>query len=104
MGDFLIFSTFVLIMKPMKKFSHKIFFFMFENMPNIFPHTTKHKMETKYFLFKFFPLEYFCVYLWNQLKSLASENIFFHVWKNAKHCSPWHMWYQMETKHFVEEF
>lgn len=26
------------------------------------------------------------------LVSLASENIFFRVWKNAKYCSPWYMW------------
>ena len=152
-GDFFIFSTFMLIMKPIKKFSHKIFFHVWKHAKH-FPHTTKHKMETKYFfiqmfslvkifftvgelhifficentwrkkkscmfvfcrkcssfvwilfyLFYFFPLEYFCVYLWNQLKSLANEFFLFCFFLNAKHCSTWYMWHQMETIHLWKNF
>lgn len=56
---------------------------MFENMPDIFPHTTKHKMETKYFFIQMFSLVktfFFCrrtLYFFICENTLKKKNLVF---------------------------
>lgn len=71
-------------MKPMKKFSHKIFFFMFENMPNIFPPYDQTQNGNQIFFIQMFPTWILLCLFMKPIKKFGQWKYFFSCVKKCQ--------------------